>query len=259
RMSSSSWWKPAVCLNRSSKSAPGYFASRAIASSIGFARSARSRCPAHRRPAGTRTTTIGWNRRSPASTAGRKPPLRAPYCWRRSRLHWMSCPPVSATYSSPTNWRGRASRTWPLEAASTSTPCWDGKDAPSCICAPGCNRCTTNFFEEETKMLRIFLGDRLGRKTGRFAMALVMVVGIAAMGGLVMLLWNWLMPALFAGVRQVDYWQALGLLLLSKLLFGGGRGHWKGRRQHWESLSQEEREQLKNHFKNRWSDRFGID
>ncbi|WAH56703.1 hypothetical protein LZ023_27415 [Pseudomonas silvicola] len=108
-------------------------------------------------------------------------------------------------------------------------------------------------------MLRMFLGDRLGSKIGRLAMALVMVVGIAAVRGLVIVLWNWLMPALFAGVRQVDYWQALGLLLLSKILFGGGRGHWKGRRQHWESLSQEEREQLKNHFKNRWKNRFGID
>ena len=37
-------------------------------------------------------------------------------------------------------------------------------------------------------------------------------------------LWNWLLPPLF-GVRQVTLWQALGLLALSRILFGGfGRG-----------------------------------
>ena len=50
-----------------------------------------------------------------------------------------------------------------------------------------------------------------------------------ALGGLVvMLLWNWLVPELFAG-HAVTYWQALGLLALSRILFGGlggraGRG-----------------------------------
>ncbi len=35
----------------------------------------------------------------------------------------------------------------------------------------------------------------------------------------VQLLWNWLMPAIF-GTRTITYFQALGLLLLSRLLFG---------------------------------------
>lgn len=39
-------------------------------------------------------------------------------------------------------------------------------------------------------------------------------------GELVMLLWNWLAPALF-GLRQVTFWQALGLLALCRILFGG--------------------------------------
>ena len=39
----------------------------------------------------------------------------------------------------------------------------------------------------------------------------------------VMSLWNWLMPALF-GWHTVTFWQALGLLVLSKLFFGGFRG-----------------------------------
>ena len=39
----------------------------------------------------------------------------------------------------------------------------------------------------------------------------------------VMWLWNWLMPAIF-GLHAISFWQALGLLVLSKILFGGFRG-----------------------------------
>ena len=41
-------------------------------------------------------------------------------------------------------------------------------------------------------------------------------------GWLVMLLWNWLLPSLFS-FRTVGFWQALGLLLLSRILFSGFR------------------------------------
>ncbi len=34
-----------------------------------------------------------------------------------------------------------------------------------------------------------------------------------------MLLWNWLMPVIF-GLTVITFWQALGLLALSKILFG---------------------------------------
>jgi hypothetical protein len=87
--------------------------------------------------------------------------------------------------------------------------------------------------------------------------ALLVILGIAALGGVVMLLWNWLMPALFAGARPVDYCQALGLLLLSKILFGGFRGghhkHCKNHHKHFENMTPEEREQLKSQYKSRWS------
>jgi hypothetical protein len=53
----------------------------------------------------------------------------------------------------------------------------------------------------------------------------LVIVGIAGLGYLVMLLWNWLLPTLFVGVREIDYMQALGVLVLSKILFGGLRGH----------------------------------
>jgi hypothetical protein len=46
------------------------------------------------------------------------------------------------------------------------------------------------------------------------------IVFIAVGGLVVRLLWNWLLPPLF-GVREVTVWQALGLLALSRILFGG--------------------------------------
>jgi hypothetical protein len=42
----------------------------------------------------------------------------------------------------------------------------------------------------------------------------------------VMYLWNWLMPDLF-GFKVINYWQALGLVLLAKILFGCF-GHHRG-------------------------------
>jgi hypothetical protein len=46
--------------------------------------------------------------------------------------------------------------------------------------------------------------------------ALVVFIG----GEVVQHLWNWLMPPIF-GVRQITFWQAFGLLVLCRILFGG--------------------------------------
>ena len=53
-------------------------------------------------------------------------------------------------------------------------------------------------------------------------------------GWLVMVLWNWLMPAIFH-LGEIGYWQAFGIVILAKLIFGGvgprmghGRNPWKG-------------------------------
>ena len=79
---------------------------------------------------------------------------------------------------------------------------------------------------------------------------------IAALAAVVMWLWNWLMPSLFAAVPPLGYTQALGLLVLCRILFGGFRGGhhrgWWAHRQRWESMSAEEREQLKEQLKDRW-------
>ena len=82
-------------------------------------------------------------------------------------------------------------------------------------------------------------------------------------GGVVMLLWNWLAPTLF-GLRQVTFWQAIGLLALCRILFGGfglgGGGHRNSRRRmegrirervrermdkRWEQMTPEEREKFR--------------
>ncbi|HZY79503.1 MAG TPA: hypothetical protein VFE50_08275 [Cyclobacteriaceae bacterium] len=76
-------------------------------------------------------------------------------------------------------------------------------------------------------------------------------------------LWNWLVPTLFSG-PIISFWQAMGLLALSKILFlgfSGGRGKWGGHRSHqwkqqwaerYSKLSPEEREKFKQKFKDKW-------
>lgn len=75
------------------------------------------------------------------------------------------------------------------------------------------------------------------------------VFGIAALGWVVMALWNWLVPALFAGGKEIDYLHAMGLLVLSKILFGSLRCHgggWHGRwhRHPWQQMTPAEREKF---------------
>ena len=81
------------------------------------------------------------------------------------------------------------------------------------------------------------------------AKGLFMLAALAALGAVVMWLWNTVMPGLFAGSQQIDYWRALGLLVLCRILFGGFRGYggWQGRQrwQQWQAMTQEEREQLR--------------
>jgi hypothetical protein len=85
-----------------------------------------------------------------------------------------------------------------------------------------------------------------------------MAVFIAIGGEVVMHLWNWLLPTLF-GARQVTFWQAVGLLALCRILFGGfrlgGGPHrsYSRRRmaERWERMTPEERERLRQEFRGR--------
>lgn len=90
---------------------------------------------------------------------------------------------------------------------------------------------------------------------------LFVVLGVIVFGFVTRELWNWLMPSIF-GVRAITFWQAIGLVLLGKILFGGvhkhGHGHYGGRRQwkkhmeeRWASMSEEERARFREGMRGR--------
>lgn len=79
---------------------------------------------------------------------------------------------------------------------------------------------------------------------------------IAGFSAIVMLLWNWLMPSIFA-LGAINFWQALGLLALARILFGhfgfGRKGmmHHHGMRENlmhkkWMKMTPEQREEFIN-------------
>jgi hypothetical protein len=89
------------------------------------------------------------------------------------------------------------------------------------------------------------------------------VVGVALFGLAVMWLWNALIPVLFNG-PAIGFWQAAGLLVLSHILLRGWspcRSSHAWRHDRWRhkfeekfaSLSPEEREKLKEEWRNRCS------
>jgi len=87
--------------------------------------------------------------------------------------------------------------------------------------------------------------------------AAIAIVAVTVFGFILMSLWNWLAPAVF-GARTITFWQALGILVLSKILFGGfsgrpGRGgHWRHRmRERWARMTPEERERFRRGMRNR--------
>lgn len=101
-------------------------------------------------------------------------------------------------------------------------------------------------------------------------LAILAIVLFVYLGGeIVMLLWNWLLPPLF-GWRQITFWQALGLLALCRILFGGwGGSSGKGRMRHrmrermaermgermrerWEQMTPEEREKFRQGLGGCW-------
>jgi Ca2+/H+ antiporter, TMEM165/GDT1 family len=88
-------------------------------------------------------------------------------------------------------------------------------------------------------------------------------IAVAVFGFIVMGLWNAILPAVL-GVKAITFIQALGILLLSKILFGGfgGRG-WRGSqawkqkmKQRLDNMTPEEREKFKAEWKNRCGGRW---
>ena len=68
-------------------------------------------------------------------------------------------------------------------------------------------------------------GSGFFRVLGKIVLGVFIAALIAvAVGALVMVLWNWLMPAIF-GLGTITYWQGFGLVLLLRLLIGGFGEH----------------------------------
>lgn len=98
------------------------------------------------------------------------------------------------------------------------------------------------------------------RKAAAFV-ALAIVITLA-LGGIVLLLWNAVVPDVF-GAPALTYWQAVGLLLLTQILFRG-IGRWRAyhhpaARDRWKhkleeklaAMTPEEREKFKAEWKRR--------
>jgi hypothetical protein len=80
---------------------------------------------------------------------------------------------------------------------------------------------------------------------------------IAIGGEIVLQLWNWLLPSLF-GWRQITFWQAVGILALCRILFGGlgrhgfGRSNFRRRMaERWEHMTPEDRERFRQGMRTR--------
>lgn len=104
-------------------------------------------------------------------------------------------------------------------------------------------------------------GDRAYRYRAGFRKKIIFIPflvigGVALFSYIVMLLWNALIPDIFH-LGMITFWQAAGLLILSKLLFGfgpGGRGGapWKRHRMEgWGNMSPEERQRFREHMRER--------
>ena len=101
--------------------------------------------------------------------------------------------------------------------------------------------------------------NRILKGIGAFA---IFVIVFVLFGFVTMYLWNWLMPYLFH-LPTIDFGMAVGLVILSKILFGGMRmksGPWGPRRYwkaKWESMSEEDREKFKQDFAMRCKHKWG--
>lgn len=95
-----------------------------------------------------------------------------------------------------------------------------------------------------------------------YLIPIFILLGIGAMalfGWIVMALWNAvLVPAV--GANIISFWQALGILVLSRILVGGfGGGKSYRRRGDWEKckkMTPEEKQNFKEEVQKHWSNRF---
>jgi len=98
-----------------------------------------------------------------------------------------------------------------------------------------------HYFKEHFKRFRPI--QIIGIVAGGLVFAFVMAF---LFGYFVMLLWNWLMPAIF-GLVEITYWQAWGLVLLAHILFKFGIYPFRQRHRNYYL-----RDEIRNRFKERF-------
>jgi Ca2+/H+ antiporter, TMEM165/GDT1 family len=111
-------------------------------------------------------------------------------------------------------------------------------------------------------MNKQFIRHRVRSRVGKIIGFVILgIIGVFVFGSVIMLLWNALMPDIF-NLRTITFWQALGLLVLTKILFSGFRGgprgfgsRWKkdALRERWTNMTPEQQEK----FKQEWGRRCG--
>lgn len=97
------------------------------------------------------------------------------------------------------------------------------------------------------------------KKLWKVKMVVLVIASVIAMAAIVMWMWNWLVPELFHG-PVINFWQSIGLMLLTRILFRGfhgmhGRGiqygNWGGWKDRWEKMNPEQREKMRELWKKR--------
>jgi len=97
------------------------------------------------------------------------------------------------------------------------------------------------------------------KKFWKFKIVLFVVASVIAMAAVVMWTWNWLVPDLFQG-PTINFYQAIGLMLLSRILFRGFHGvggkamhyrNWQNYKEKLEKMDPEEREKMRELWKKR--------
>lgn len=91
----------------------------------------------------------------------------------------------------------------------------------------------------------------------------LLVAGLFGISAIVMWLWNFVIPPV-TGFSVISYWQAMGLFLLSRILFGGfkfrrhhqqGKEHIQQAHAAFKDRFMEMNEDEKLQFKNQWKSR----
>ena len=92
---------------------------------------------------------------------------------------------------------------------------------------------------------------QIGKSLG---LGVLMVVAFLALVYIFMYIWNRTIPAVF-GLKEIDYWQALGLLVISRIMIGGFGFRWAnaGKQKFWrervkmkmQHMSPDERDEFK--------------